>query len=136
MSKSAVVLEAGQVELNARLSEALLPCHLMATVQIARWVDQQTEKANGQVWVDERNDTPESQLGLALWQLSVQVDEIITAILDSDPANEPVALVEVTVTEGPRQRMRPKSPCRRFGAPLAGWIRTIQAQLAGRRTKQ
>lgn len=40
-----------QVELNARLTEASLPCDPTATVQIARWVYQQTERANGQVWV-------------------------------------------------------------------------------------
>ena len=42
---------AHQVELQARLVEAGLPCDLTATVQIAQWVYQQTEKANGQVWV-------------------------------------------------------------------------------------
>jgi HNH endonuclease len=43
-----------QVELEARLVEAALPCDLMATVQIAKWVYQQTEKAHGQVWVMEK----------------------------------------------------------------------------------
>jgi hypothetical protein len=40
-----------QAELQARLVEAALPCDPTATVQIATWVYQQTEKANGQVWV-------------------------------------------------------------------------------------
>jgi hypothetical protein len=43
-----------QVEFQARLVEATLPCDLTATVQIAKWVYQQTEKANGQVWVMEK----------------------------------------------------------------------------------
>jgi 5-methylcytosine-specific restriction endonuclease McrA len=43
-----------QAELQARLVEAALPCDLAATVQIAKWVYQQTEKANGQVWVEEK----------------------------------------------------------------------------------
>jgi hypothetical protein len=41
-------------ELQERLVEAALPCDLTATVQVARWVYQQTEKANGQVWVTEK----------------------------------------------------------------------------------
>ena len=41
-------------ELDARLVAAALPCDLAATVQIARWVYQQIEKANGQVWVEEK----------------------------------------------------------------------------------
>lgn len=41
-------------ELHDRLVEAALPCDLPAAVQIARWVYQQTEKANGQVWVAEK----------------------------------------------------------------------------------
>jgi hypothetical protein len=43
-----------QAELQARLVEAALPCDLTATVQIAKWVYKQTEKANGQVWVMEK----------------------------------------------------------------------------------
>ena len=43
-----------QVELQDRLVEAALPCDLTASVQIAKWVYQQTEKANGQVWVMEK----------------------------------------------------------------------------------
>ena len=43
-----------QAELQTRLVEAALPCDLTATVQIAKWVYQQTEKANGQVWVEEK----------------------------------------------------------------------------------
>ena len=42
---------AHQSELQQRLVAAALPCDLTATVQIARWVYQQIEKANGQVWV-------------------------------------------------------------------------------------
>ena len=41
-------------ELHERLVGAALPCDLTAAVQIARWVYQQTEKANGQVWVAEK----------------------------------------------------------------------------------
>jgi hypothetical protein len=43
-----------QAELQERLLAASPPCDLTATVQIARWVYQQTEKANGQVWVMEQ----------------------------------------------------------------------------------
>lgn len=43
-----------QAELHERLVGAALPCDPAATVQIARWVYQQTEKANGQVWVEEK----------------------------------------------------------------------------------
>jgi 5-methylcytosine-specific restriction endonuclease McrA len=43
-----------QIDLQERLIEAALPCDLTATVQIAKWVYQQTEKANGQVWVVEK----------------------------------------------------------------------------------
>lgn len=42
------------VELNQRLAEAALPFDFGATVQIAKWVYQQTERANGQVWVEAR----------------------------------------------------------------------------------
>jgi hypothetical protein len=38
----------------ARLQEAALPCDLSASAQIAQWAYEQTEKANGQVWVVER----------------------------------------------------------------------------------
>lgn len=41
-------------ELQSRLKEAALPCDFSASIQIATWVYQQTEKANGQVWVMER----------------------------------------------------------------------------------
>ena len=41
-------------ELLARLREAALPCDLSASLQIAQWAYEQTEKANGQVWVMER----------------------------------------------------------------------------------
>jgi 5-methylcytosine-specific restriction endonuclease McrA len=40
-----------QGELRDRLVEAALPCDLTAAEQIAKWAYQQTEKANGQVWV-------------------------------------------------------------------------------------
>jgi hypothetical protein len=43
-----------QGELQTRLTQALLPCDLVATIQIAKWVYQQTDKANGQVWVAEK----------------------------------------------------------------------------------
>lgn len=43
-----------QMGLQARLQEATLPCDVQASIQIARWVYQQTEKANGQVWVEEK----------------------------------------------------------------------------------
>jgi 5-methylcytosine-specific restriction endonuclease McrA len=43
-----------QEELRSRLQEAALPCDLSATIQIAKWVYQQTAKANGQVWVAEK----------------------------------------------------------------------------------
>ena len=43
-----------QVELQARLVEGALPCDIMATMQIAKWVYKQTEMANGQVWVEEK----------------------------------------------------------------------------------
>jgi hypothetical protein len=43
-----------QDELHARLVAAALPCDLMASVQVATWVYGQTEKANGQVWVEEK----------------------------------------------------------------------------------
>ena len=43
-----------QEELRSRLQAAALPCDWPASVQIARWVYQQTEKANGQVWVEEK----------------------------------------------------------------------------------
>jgi hypothetical protein len=43
-----------QEELEARLQEAALPCDWSASIQIAKWAYQQTEKANGQVWVKEK----------------------------------------------------------------------------------
>lgn len=43
-----------RTELQERLVGAALPCDLTATVRIAQWVYTQTEKANGQVWVMER----------------------------------------------------------------------------------
>jgi hypothetical protein len=43
-----------QAELQERLVEAVLTCDLATTVQIAKWVYQQTEKANGQVWVEKK----------------------------------------------------------------------------------
>lgn len=41
-------------ELHERLIPAALPCDLAASVQIAKWRYQQTEKANGQDWVEEK----------------------------------------------------------------------------------
>jgi 5-methylcytosine-specific restriction endonuclease McrA len=46
--------ELNRDELQARLREAALPCDLSASVQVAEWAYEQTEKANGQVWVAER----------------------------------------------------------------------------------
>lgn len=43
-----------QSQLQDRLISAALPCDLSASNQIAKWVYQQTEKANGQVWVEEK----------------------------------------------------------------------------------
>ena len=40
-----------QEELQSRLQGAGLPCDGAASIQIAKWVYQQTEKAHGQVWV-------------------------------------------------------------------------------------
>jgi hypothetical protein len=40
-----------QEELQSRFQEAALPCDMPASIQIAQGVYQQTEKANGQVWV-------------------------------------------------------------------------------------
>ncbi len=45
---------AHRAELDARLAGASLPSDFTATVQIARWMYGQTEKANGQVWVVQR----------------------------------------------------------------------------------
>jgi diadenosine tetraphosphate (Ap4A) HIT family hydrolase len=39
--------------IQKRLVAATLPCDVSATVQIAKWVYHQIEKANGQVWVME-----------------------------------------------------------------------------------
>jgi 5-methylcytosine-specific restriction endonuclease McrA len=41
-------------ELRARLEAAMLQCDMAAANQVANWVYQQTEKANGQVWVVEK----------------------------------------------------------------------------------
>jgi hypothetical protein len=41
-------------ELQVRFQEAMLPFDWPGTIQIAKWVYQQTEKANGQVWVAEK----------------------------------------------------------------------------------
>ena len=43
-----------QAELKERLVVAGLPCDVPASVQIAKWVYQQIEKANGQVWLMEK----------------------------------------------------------------------------------
>jgi hypothetical protein len=45
---------AHRAELEERLTTAGLPCDAGATVQIARWSYEQTERSNGQVWVAER----------------------------------------------------------------------------------
>src|SRR6516164_1677405 len=43
-----------QEQLQSRLQDAALPCDMSASIQIAKWVYQQTERANGQVWVKEK----------------------------------------------------------------------------------
>jgi hypothetical protein len=43
-----------QSELQTRLVDAALACDLTASMRIAEWVYQQTEKANGQVWIEAR----------------------------------------------------------------------------------
>lgn len=43
-----------QVELQERLVASALPCDLKATVHIAKWVYEQTEKVNGQVWLEQK----------------------------------------------------------------------------------
>jgi hypothetical protein len=43
-----------RVELHERLVEAGLSCDATASIQIAKWVYQQAEMANGQVWVMEK----------------------------------------------------------------------------------
>jgi len=45
---------ANQEELCDRLREAALPCDWAASIRIAQWAYEQTEKANGQVWVMEK----------------------------------------------------------------------------------
>ena len=47
-----------QQELHERFVDAALPFDDRATVQVAKWVYQQTEKANGQVWVEGRTLKP------------------------------------------------------------------------------
>ena len=42
------------LELQERLVAAALPCESTATVNIAKWVYQQTENAKGQVWVEKK----------------------------------------------------------------------------------
>jgi 5-methylcytosine-specific restriction endonuclease McrA len=46
--------ESHRAELEERLIAAGLPCDATATMQIARWSYEQTEKSNGQVWVAQR----------------------------------------------------------------------------------
>ncbi len=41
-------------QLNERFTEAALPFEMASTIQIAKWVYGQTEKAHGQVWVEKR----------------------------------------------------------------------------------
>jgi hypothetical protein len=43
-----------QGELQERMQAATLPYDPVAAVQIAEWVYQQTEKANGQVWLEKK----------------------------------------------------------------------------------
>ena len=46
--------EAGRRREIARLQEAALPCDWAASIRITKWAYEQTEKANGQVWVMEK----------------------------------------------------------------------------------
>lgn len=41
-------------QLQQRFQQVALPCDLRATIQISTWIYEQTEKANGQVWVAEK----------------------------------------------------------------------------------
>jgi hypothetical protein len=41
-----------QGELHARLAEAALPHDLSASIRVAEWAYEQTERAKGQVWVE------------------------------------------------------------------------------------
>ena len=59
--------ESNREELHARLREAELPCDLSASVQVAEWAYEQTEKANGQVWVTERTLRHPRQNGVSCW---------------------------------------------------------------------
>ena len=43
-----------QDELRSRLQDAALPCDISASIRIAKWVYEQTERSNGQVWVTEK----------------------------------------------------------------------------------
>jgi hypothetical protein len=43
-----------QAELQSWLEAAALPCKWSASMQVAKWVYQQTERANGQVWVADK----------------------------------------------------------------------------------
>ena len=43
-----------QAEPQERLIESALPCNLGGSLQVAKWMYQQTEKSNGQVWVMEK----------------------------------------------------------------------------------
>jgi hypothetical protein len=42
-------------ELDQRLSEAALPHDFAASVRIAEWAYEQTERARGQVWIAKRD---------------------------------------------------------------------------------
>ncbi len=41
-------------ELQETIVASALPCDLNASMQVAKWMYQQTEKSNGQVWVMEK----------------------------------------------------------------------------------
>ena len=41
-----------QDELHARLLEAALPHDMLASIRVAEWAYEQTERANGQVWLE------------------------------------------------------------------------------------
>lgn len=66
-----------------RHREVALPCDLSASVQVAQWAYEQTEKANGQVWVVERS----------LRHLNPTSRECFAAFASVFPGRLPVAMV-------------------------------------------
>lgn len=47
-----------QDELHARLLESALPNDLSASIRVAEWAYEQTEKSQGQVWVEKGAEAP------------------------------------------------------------------------------